>query len=68
MALQRKERGLIFGLAFLLSLPIALLPGWLAMRLTLSWPRNLPINCAQCGWSGTCKVKQVKQADAKPGE
>jgi hypothetical protein len=57
MGLQKKERGLIFALAFLLSLPIALLPGWLALRLSLTWSRNLPVKCS-CGWSGICKVKQ----------
>lgn len=61
MPLQKKERGLIFALAYLLSLPIALLPGWLALRLTLTWPRNLPMRCALCGWSGMGLVKQTKR-------
>jgi hypothetical protein len=63
MNLHKKERGLIFGLAYLLAVPIALLPGWLAMRFTLNWPRNLPVKCS-CGWSGICKVKMTKQAQA----
>ena len=67
MGLQKKERGLLFGLAYLLSLPFALFPGWLALRLTLTWPRNLPVKCIHCGWSGTCKVKQVKGSDSKMG-
>lgn len=59
MNLHQKERGMIYALAYLLSVPIALVPGWLAMRAALTWPRNLPVRCS-CGWSGVCQVKQTK--------
>src|SRR3989442_5615 len=52
LGLHRKERGLLFGLAYLLAVPIALLPGWAAWRWALSRPRHTATTCPKCRWSG----------------
>jgi hypothetical protein len=56
MALRPRERAFIWGLAYLLSVPVAFLPAWLSWRYAFSRPRILALTCPTCQWSGTCRV------------
>jgi hypothetical protein len=60
IGLQRKEKGLIYGLAYLLSVPFALIPAWLSWRYAFSRPRQLAITCPECQWSGVIRLTQGK--------
>jgi hypothetical protein len=60
MMLFRRERGVLFALLYLLSIPIALLPPWLAWRYACRQPRQLAVACPLCGWSGLCRVWEAE--------
>jgi hypothetical protein len=60
----RRERGMVFFLAHLLSIGLALLPAWLSWRYAFRRPRNLDVQCPHCPWRGTCRVRQEALAPA----
>lgn len=61
LGLRRKERGLLFALAYAVSVPVALLPAWVGWRYGLSRPRRTTAACPACPWSGPVWV-----ADTSP--
>jgi hypothetical protein len=60
MDLHQKERGLIFFLAYVVSVPIALLPAWLGWQYAFFQPRKLAVTCPACQWRGMCRIKDVE--------
>jgi hypothetical protein len=54
--LWQDERGMLFDLAYLLAVPVALLPAWLSWRYAFSRWRKLVVVCPHCQWSGVCRL------------
>jgi hypothetical protein len=65
MDLRQRDRGLLYALAYLVSVLVALVPAWLSRRYAFSRWRKLVVVCPHCQWSGVCRLGLT--AHAVPG-
>jgi hypothetical protein len=58
LGLKLRERGLIFGVVYLLSFALVCLPAWLGWQYAFSRARKLTVTCSTCQRSSICWVNE----------